>query len=639
MTDGPPLLRDGRYEGSNADFLIEVRIDAHGCGVISGDLFLAGTPGHEHVASARTAPGTAVALADGAWPGTYQSYDGTTVPGRIAIDPLPGDGDAATVRFRADRALNAMPAAVDVVAVVRWTAPEFRKLGLEMETEQGVTLPESVPVDGVPTTVPDILRRAGFQVRDVGQPTMIPRNGGGWPWDESVVYGVLDGVMRLVAQDRLNLPAWKVHVLRLARPARPGLYGVMFDVAELLPRQGCAIFVDEIRARAPEEFRDRRILHTVAHEVGHAFNLAHRFEQGVGRADSTSVMNYPDEFPAGEAEYWRRCALEFDPDELAFLRHGPRSEVMPGTAPFHSADYWSAASGTRQAFIPESPTPGFDLRLIPPDNRGVFTFGQPVFVEVSLQNTGPEPIPMPSSVLDIKAGRLEVLIERTSAAGSTRVPAERFVPMVQRCVGRTIDATAGPTMLRPDDEPWRDNLNLSYGASGFAMAEPGSYRLTPLLTVEPGGPVVRGRSLPVRIAYPADRRDEEQAIRLLQPDVGAWFVLAGSNVLRKAHDEVRSVLDERTFERRRTDGGPAAGEVDPIAAAITRTLGIHAGRSYLRLGDRRFEPQPGDTGLATKMLGDLVADPGARSCFDRSTIAATKALVDKLRPGYGSGPR
>jgi hypothetical protein len=36
----------------------------------------------------------------------------------------------------------------------------------------------------------------------------------------------------------------------------------------------------------------RKLIQTTVHELGHALNLAHRFERPVGRADSISFMNY-----------------------------------------------------------------------------------------------------------------------------------------------------------------------------------------------------------------------------------------------------------------------------------------------------------------------------------------------------------
>lgn len=620
-------LQDGRYEGSNGDFLIDVRIDVGESGVISADLFRAGGPGHEHVASVRTEPGITVEQPDGTWGAFFQAYDDTTAPGEITVRPVPDDAGAATVTFRSQRALNVLPAGVEVVAVVQWKSAQFRRLGLEVETEEGVDVPESYVVNDRKVVFTDLLERAGFQVRPVGQPSLIQPNDDGWRWDESVVYGVLDDLMNRTAQASLRLPAWKLHLLRLGRPRKDGLYGVMFDLAERLPRQGCAVFVGEILEQIPEERRQQRILHTMAHEVGHAFNLAHRFETVVGRPHSTSVMNYPDAYLDGEDKYWRRCGFGFDADELAFLRHGPRSAVMPGAAPFHAVDYWSATSGHHPEVLPALPSRGFDLWLEPPGNNGVFAFGQPIFLQVNLKNTGAQPVPLPRDVLDLKAGYLEIRIERVSAAGATRSDGGRpFVPMMRRCFALAIDRTPGAQPRLPVGASLNENVNLSFGSGGFAMAEPGEYYLTPVLTREPGGPVIRGRSLRVWIDDPADRAAEKQGIRLLQSDVGTWFALGGSHVLAKAYDEVNDVLEERTSGKRRSSG------VDPVVASIKRSLGIHASRTYLRLENGRFAPRAAATTVAVDELGDVLADPNRGRYFDASTIESTQELLRRNLP-------
>jgi hypothetical protein len=401
----------------------------------------------------------------------------------------------------------------------------------------------------------------------------------------------------------------------------------MFDVGGALPRQGCAVFVDEIRRFTDDEGLDRLVTHTMAHEVGHALNLVHRFERPVGRSASPSPMNYFWRYRGGnrEQEYWEQFVHRFDPDEVQFLRHAPRASVMPGMSPFHGVDYWAGAPGAYPAFVPGTPTPGFRLVLDPPPSGPRYAFGQPVYLQVSLQNTGESPAALPPSVLDVKAGYLEILIERVNGPGGRPVgPPQAFVPVVQRCV----DFTPGPRRLQPQ-EVWYDNVNLTFGSSGFAMAEPGGYRLTPLVTIgdpesDAGALVIRGESRAVWVNYPASAAAEAQAIDLLQPEVGAWFALGGSDVLSDARTVVEEIRGARMHE------DPA----DPIAAAITRTLGIEASRTYVRSSKRgEFGTRDPDTDRAVDLLTALVADPGAMGAFDRSTASATRKLPGRIREG------
>jgi len=164
--------------------------------------------------------------------------------------------------------------------------------------------------------------------------------------------------MAATADAPLSAAAWELHLLLLSATSRAGLLGIMFDTSSTLPRQGSAVFVDEIRRLVTAE-TDRKIVQTVVHELGHALNLVHRFERVVGQAGSTSFMNYDWRYRGGghDAEFWQRFAFTFDPDELEFLRHGPRSAVLPGDAAFHSVRYWSGYSGDSQP-VPVLSWPG-----------------------------------------------------------------------------------------------------------------------------------------------------------------------------------------------------------------------------------------------------------------------------------------
>jgi hypothetical protein len=622
MDNADQTLRDGRYEGDNGAVRVELRIDVE-AGVVSGDLFLVRQAGDGYVASFRTDPGVTVTRPTGSWPATWQSTDGSIISAQVTVDRVAGQADAATVGLTYDKSVNGLPVGAPVTVEVHWAGVEFRTLGVEIETEEGVRPPEPVQWQGKPLAFRDCLRAAGFSVSDAGQPTGIPRQDAGWLWDDSNIYGVLDDWMAWAGQSPLGTPAWQVHLLMLSKATAKGLYGVMFDVTGGLPRQGCAVFADAIRAGTPDAEQDRRIIQTTVHEIGHAFNLVHRFERTLGRADSSSFMNYDWLYRGGDqvAQFWEQFAYLFDADELAFLRHGPRAAVMPGSTPFHSVDYWGAAPGTHPAFLPATPTPGMSLTLQPPARGALFDFGQPIYLQVTLENTGEQPVALPPGALDVKAGHLEVLVE--SGPGTGSATAQPFVPMVQRCL---IDFTGGPQALAPKASI-SENVNLTFGSGGFTMAQPGTYRLTPLLSLSDhdsvedttNTQVIRGETLTVQVAYPRSRQDEEHATRLLQPKVGAWFALGGADVL----DGARDTLSEIREQRRST-----AGLADPIAASITRTLGLAANRPYVRFQGGRYETRPAHADDADKMLSELVTDDAAMRSFDRSTAKKTREAAE-----------
>ncbi|HEX8630752.1 MAG TPA: hypothetical protein VF755_21545 [Catenuloplanes sp.] len=619
--------RDGRYEGGDRNLFVVLRVDLDGSGVISGDVYRVNAATREYVASVRTAPGVVVTwgvAGHDTWVAAWQDSLGAVTTGGVDIAPVAGTPDTLAVTLRLDRRLNGLPAGTDLTVPVVRVAAELRSLGLEIDTEAGVRLPGPVQFGGAEAGFRECLQKAGFAVQDVGAPTLIPRQPGGW--SGSSIFTVLHDLMTSSATASLLAPAWELHLLMLSESSRDGLLGVMFDSFDELPRQGAAVFVDEIRSHVPDEVEDRKIVQTAVHELGHALNLAHRFERSVGRADSTSFMNYDWRYLGGQHadEFWQRFAFAFDADELEFLRHAPHAALVPGGAPFHSINYWADGTGGYSPYVPEVSVEGFELSLAPPATGPLFGYGQPVFLEVALRNLGTQAVELPPETLDPKTGALEILVRRyTGGTGNGLAEAVPFVPMMQRCY--QLDESAAETL--PAGGTLRNNVNLTFGSGGFTFAEPGAYDLIPLLSFagrDPEGEdvelIIRGRPLRIRVAYPQDRADERDAMTLFRPDVGAWFALGGAAALGGARDALGELCQDRRFAR---------GAADPVVASIVRSIGIETGRPSVRFHDGRFHQGDGDPVLAARILGEL--DQGALRTFDAYTARSTAALTARYQ--------
>ncbi|MBM2621078.1 hypothetical protein JIG36_36815 [Actinoplanes sp. LDG1-06] len=619
---------DGRYDGANGRFLVELRIDQtgdDGRGVISGDVALSRAAGPAYLASFRTSTALA-ATPGGPWAVVCDAQNGDVTRGTVQVRP---DGaDAVAVEFKLDGPLNGLPFGTVVKAALKRQGEAYRQLGVETEIEEGVALPKPVDGSGIPVTFKKWMAYAGVEVVPAGDKSLIPAHNGGWDWNEANVLGVISGIDQFnLAMSRyteldLDVPAWQVHMLMLSEPTRPELYGVMFDLRGDNPRQGCAIFVDEIRRSFANNQPERQILWTMVHEVGHALNLTHRFEPAIGRNASTSFMNYPWEYLGGkeEEQYWLDSKQQFDPDELAFLRHGNRSSVIPGGAEFHSFDYWSLAPGGKPAFTPTLPDSKLQLKLVPKSGDPFFAFGQQVQLKIALLNRSGQTIVLPAGALDIKAGYLGISVRRTTRNAP---PPQSFVPMVQRCLNQS----AGQTTLETN-RMVESNVSLWFGAGGFPMAEPGGYELTPVLSLSSPDPspdesplVVVGAPLKVWIEYPKTRDDERHGVQLLEPDVGAFQALGGGNACGSAADTVQAIQEERVSR---------FGMSDPLAASLTRTLGIHYSRAYLTYGGKRFAPGRADNARAGRLLSRLTGDPVAMLNFDEVTARETRELAERV---------
>ena len=79
-------------------------------------------------------------------------------------------------------------------------------------------------------------------------------------------------------------PVTKIGLIFAAQFAdHPELLGLMFDLGfsgpnsifDSVPREGCAVFVDAVRALRPNNLFNEELTYTAIHELGHVFNLGH----------------------------------------------------------------------------------------------------------------------------------------------------------------------------------------------------------------------------------------------------------------------------------------------------------------------------------------------------------------------------
>lgn len=528
------------------------------------------------------------------------------------------------VSFALDSVLGQLDAGFTLDMKATRVSRALRSLGLEIEFEENLQLPDELEADGIRLT--DVMLAHGLAVHRIGARSSIPAPAGG-AWAVSEVFSALNDQLHRAAQTSLSGQAWELHLMLLSKTDRSGLLGVMFDIADRFPRQGAAVFVDEIKKR-PDDAQARRVLVTAVHELGHALNLTHRFLRDVGRADSRSFMNYdwiydslaadPDRRAAKDEkrDYWRDFPYLFDRDELEFLLHGPRTRVIPGGDPFGSARYWLTGDQT----VPvTNELPGLQLWLTPPARGTVVGYGQPVFLEVSLRNIGETTYCVPRHALDIKAGMLDLLIQPRGRGSSYR-SGDPFAPMMLRCFAV---APEGRLALTPGAS-MHDNLNLSFGSAGVPFAEPGDYLLTPELTLygtdqqTPLG-VVRGSSLLITVQRPEGAAERQDAETMFQSDQGIVLSLGGAKGLQSAASDLIDIT-----ERRLVEGG---GQPDSLVAATLRMQGLDAHRdSYKQeLESEKVELRE----QALQMLQESVSGRHADS-FDPHTLAHTRKLIGRL---------
>lgn len=614
---GVEIPPDGRYNLSNDVLAVELRIDLGTCNIISGDVFALAGGYREYAASFRSEPAAALLSENNPVAIVAEDNEGGRSRGILKFGATAGDEIILTLTM--DEPVKAFPVRQAITLAGRYTGASMREIGIELESELGTDPMPSWDFNNRPVTVETCFEEAGFNVFNVGFRDQFPAPSSG-RWDTSELHGL----MTRFAQEPMDRKSWNLHLLMVRESTTRGLLGIMFDSGDLdlnqLPRQGAAVFQKPIQTRPDWQ---RKLIQTTVHELGHSLNLAHRFERPVGRADSTSFMNYDWKYLGGNNadKFWRDFAFTFDEDELAFLRHGPIDKIIPGGAEFHSVPYWDNRGGGYVPYIPEVPSDDFRLRLLPPATGTLFTFAQPVLLTTELENNTGRTMELPRFLLDPKAGFLELVIKRrTTPAGGGTDSAMVFRPIIQRC----FDMQLSGADVVPHREKLVDNVNLTFGSGGFTFIEPGEYEVTAFFVWQKAAQdirTIRSNTLNIRIAYPKTLEEERDGTNLFRPDVGYYFALGGSDVLPEAENLLNEIV-ERRLRKVKTI-------TDPLVANILRCRAINHARDFIHYRDGKYRTRAADPGRAQEIFTSIKKI--IPRVFDPQTAASTTKFMSALK--------
>lgn len=621
-----PLLREGRYLAANAQFQAEVRLDTCQSGIVSMDLFLGSGSSRTYLASLRSNPGEEIKRGQRLIDVIGEDEDGKQAAGTVEIITL--SETQATIKITLRRGLTSLPVNFPIILSGNWMSPYFRTIGLEIDIESGVPSLPSIKLDERTVTLESCFGEAGLEIIQMGRRDSIPKPNQGWDAAQ------LHGLMVQFADESIRQKSWLLNLLVLsaAKDTKSGkkdlnLNGIMFDTGRLdengLPRQGAAVFTEPMHSHRAGS--DQKLIQTTIHELGHALNLAHRFERTVGRADSTSCMNYDWRYLGGnrEDQFWRDFRFGFDPDEVRFLRHGSRSALIPGGSEFHTINYWSDGTGGYEPYLPEEQIPGLELSLRPPVGGNLFAFAQPILLTIALKNISGRTLNIPFQVLDPKSGFLEIIVQR-SGFPTRNSSQEKFTfsPLIHRCW----DLQALQANFVLHNSSLVNNLNLTFGATGFTFAEPGTYEITAILSIVDKvrniDQIVRSNPMRIRVAYPKTREEENEIIDFFDKDVGYFLALGGSDILPKASDTLEEICDKRKKGSSHIQ--------DPLVANIIRANAINYSRDFIIYKEGKFSTRSANPDKAVKLLSQLV-DPSARKFFDPATLEGNAKLINQLK--------
>ena len=314
----------------------------------------------------------------------------------------------------------------------------------------------------------------------------------------------LEATMHALTRDDPQGP-WRLHVLFCpAFDGRdgPAVNGIMYDIAGPVPRQGVAIFLNaqgfqRHQLGSPDWRREVRF--ALLHEIGHALNLPHCFEDG--RPKALSFMNYPGSVAGGEAAFWRDFADCYDEPELGFLRHAPFMDIAVGQSAYSSritslvsGGGWPALAHGFDDGCGHETSSSFKISVEP--LKRAYAVGEPVFLKVTLTNVGARAA-LATKSLDPSDGLVRITVR------GPRGDVRRLLPLARLC------QKARRKRLAPGQSISFDGVLASFSADGPLFTEPGAHEVQAAFLGAPGAPAQA--SAVVRILHPT-RAEELFAI-------------------------------------------------------------------------------------------------------------------------------
>lgn len=406
-----------------------------------------------------------------------------------------------------------------------------------------------------------------------------------------------------------NRPQWKMWIFlaELAADDPPfvqgdGLGGIMFDGDIDEPggvdRQGTALFTKAPVFHSPQgaypqanppaaEAAQRELFFNLIHETGHAFNLAHSFQKSLGApwpappwmpvvsdARALSWMNYPDQAspPSGTLKakwFYDRFRFRFDDRENLFLRHAPERFVQMGNESW----FQNHARVARGSLDPR-------LQLVVRSRKKIFELGEPVAVELKLENRG-DGVVMVHGGLSAHEGFVQMAI--TDPRGMRRP----FLPMMH--ARARVEAQA----LEPGEALYMP-AKLTIGAFGSPFKEPGAYRVEASYTNLDGSTAAAVMQLYVR--PPKNWDDVVTVNELFNARVGRVMYMGGSRVMEDVIDKLGWISKK-------------LGADHPVQFHLhgARCMAWDAKFKVVDLGARKIRLLDADPGLVQQQLEPVVA--------------------------------
>ena len=262
---------------------------------------------------------------------------------RLPIDVLPDDAPWM-LTFRDGPMVTVTTTNVNEnthrLRMCRWKSPFCRTIEVEVDAENAPLVQSFVRSESYANV--QALVTQGFA--NAGVECLFPSANAMGTFDTPVTWSesTLNQVMAQVFEGRgrgVTITKNAVFsVLLCDTHIQPDVLGIMFDL-EQPQREGCAVFLRTFTFH-PHVRRDVRVAKSLLHELGHAMNLLHPWDQDPKRSGSLTFMTYPQRWaPASrstEEQFWARLlhVWKFDEVEELHLQHAAPRHILPGGSHF-----------------------------------------------------------------------------------------------------------------------------------------------------------------------------------------------------------------------------------------------------------------------------------------------------------------
>lgn len=425
----------------------------------------------------------------------------------------------------------------------RYSSAHFREVAFEFDYEQGVepivaidttahpNCPPSLPSELL--SIESVFRRAGFRTTRSSENAVLPAAPSDTRWSDLEMHDAMQAHWSRNA-DRPQWALWTFFASQ--HEMGPSLGGVMFDDIGPQHRQGTALFYNSFISQAPandaapDAWINRMRFWTAVHEMGHAFNLSHSWQKSLvfngngpwiplaDEPEGRTFMNYPYNVAGGQTAFFSDFEFRFSDSELLFMRHAPERFVQMGNAE------WFDHHGFEQTNVSVEPTLQLQVRVN--RDRPVFSFLEPVVLELKLKNIGNNPQLIPDDLITNGEG-LTIIVKRQGDTARLYQPYASYL------------RKPGQTVLRTGQSLY-SSLFVAAGRGGWTIAEPGSYLVQVCLHRDDED--ILSAPLMLRV-MPAQQREETVLAQDFFSDaVGRTLAFDGTRFLTQANDTLREAV-------------------------------------------------------------------------------------------------